>query len=283
MRKIIVFSLLCFLCLSVGLNVCARAAADRKIDSTSYDTYQESIVAIYNSLAGNEQILFGKAAAYYRSLFDWGFQAGKDDPEILNRTNEILKSFNGKTSDDLIDTYIVVVQRNLEMAEAERTEAAKLVENAGRMNAELNKFEITAVYFYFDEFDGNEVPMIYLLVKNNSPHTVSHLYFNAKVSSKGRIIPWFEEEFNFGVPGGVKPDEVGEWDLMTDAAAGWDAIPKRDDLEIKLDLVKFTTTAGKTIEGYALPKEQDDYFKLLNDQIGVFKSELEELKSLSQN
>lgn len=281
MRKTIISSCLFFFCFVLGLNAAAWAAAERKIDSTSYEAYQEAIVAIYNSLEGNEQVLFGKAAAYYRSLFEWGFQAGKDDPEILNRTNEILKSFNGKSSDDLIDTYIVVVQRNLEMAEAERTEAAKLVENANRMNAELDKFEITAAYFYFDEFDGNKVPMIYLLVKNNSPHTINHLYFNAKVLSKGRIIPWFEEEFNFGISGGVKPGEVCEWDLMTDAAAGWDTIPKRDDLEIKLDLVKFTTKSGQTIEGYALPKEQDDYFKLLNEQIEVFKSELAELKALS--
>lgn len=257
--------------------------AQSVLNGSSIEAYQKSVVEIHNELSGNKQALFAKAADYYNAMFKWSVEAGKNDPEIKTRINDILKNLSGKNADALIDTYIIVVETNHNMAKQELLEAKKYITNASKMNEAISGFEIIDAKFYYNDGAAGSVPMIGLAVYNGTAHTVKHIYLRAKVYSKDRLIPWFEEEFNFGVQGGLNKGQMADWELLTDAAAGWDAIPKRDDLEILLEVVKLTTSNGRELNAYPLPKQQDEYLKVLNDQIEVFSQELKELKNLSSS
>lgn len=254
--------------------------AESVIDGSSIEAYQKSVVAIHKELSGNKQALFNKAAVYYNAMFEWSVEAGQSDPEVKVRIDKILQDLNGQNADALIDTYIIVVETNHNMAKKELEEARKYIENATKMNAAISGFEIMDAKFYFDESGVEPVPMIGLAVFNGTAYTVKHIYLRAKVYSKGRVIPWFEEEFNFGVQG-LKKGQTADWELMTDAAAGWNTIPNRADLEISLEIVKLVTSDGRELNAYPLPKQQDEYLKVLSDQIEVFSKELEELKKLA--
>lgn len=255
--------------------------AQNVINGNSFDDYRQSVIAIHKELSGNKQTLFAKAADYYNAMFDWSVEAGKNDPEVKTRIGDIMRELNGKDADALIDTYVIVVETNYNMAKTELEEAKKYIENANKMNEAIKGFEIMDAQFYYDESSGKPVPMIGLAVHNGTAYVIKHLYLKAKVHSKGRVIPWFEEEFNFGIQGGLKKGATADWELMTDAAAGWDKIPKRDDLEITLEVVKLITADGRELNAYPLPKQQDEYLKVLNDQIEVFRKELEELRKLA--
>lgn len=270
------------LLITVCLLFCVSAAqAQTLINGSSIEAYQTSVTEIHKELSGNKQLLFAKAAGYYNAMFEWSIEAGKSDTEVKTRIADILKNLNGKNADALIDTYIIVVETNHNMAKKELEEAKKYIDNAVKMNEAVNGFEIMDAKFYYSENGADSAPMIGLAVYNGTAYTVKHIYLRAKVFSKGRVIPWFEEEFNFGVQNGLKKGQAADWELMTDASAGWDTIPKRDDLEISLEVVRLTTSDGRELNVYPLQKQQDEYLKVLNDQIEVFRLELEELKKLS--
>lgn len=271
-------SILVFVCL---LLLAAPATAQSLIDGSSFEAYKLSARQIYNELGGNKQKLFGKAAKYYEAMFEWGVEEGAKDPEVKARTEEIMRTLSNKNADALIDSYIMVVETNYNMTRTELDEAQKYIANAAKMNEEVSGFEILDTKFYYDENNGVTTPMIGLSVFNGAPYVVSHIYLKARVFSEGRVIPWFEEEFNFGVPNGVKINEIADWELMTDASAGWDAIPRRDDLEIKLEVVKLVSDKGREYKAHPLPGNHAAYIKMLNDQIAIYSEELAELKKLS--
>lgn len=278
MKVIVKHALLIVFVLCLGA---ATVQAQTVINGNSIKDYQQSVLAIHKELSGNKQTLFAKAADYYNAMFEWSIEAGKNDPEVKARINDIMRELNGKDADALIDTYIIVVETNYNMAQTELEEAKKYIESANKMNEAIKGFEIMDAQFYYDESNGVAVPMIGLAVHNGTAYAIKHLYLNAKVHSKGRVIPWFEEEFNFGIQGGLKKGATADWELMTDVAAGWDKIPKRDDLEITLEVVKLITTDGRELNAHPLPKQQDEYLKVLGDQIEVFRKELEELRKLA--
>lgn len=279
MRRITKCVILALMCLLLWV---PRGMAADMIDASSFESYQKTLLEIYNSLEGNKKKLLFKAAGYYEALFKWGFDAGKEDQEIMQRTQDIMQSFSGKNADDLIDTYIMVVQSNYDMASAELEQARKLIEDANTMNAVIKAFEILDAQFYYQKTNGKDLPMIGLAVYNDTPYIITHIYLRAKVSSPGRVLPWFDEEFNFPVPDGVPKGEMAEWELMTDPAAGWDAIPKRDDLSISLKVVKLVADGGQEITAYELPAEQNEYLDVLRQQIEVFRKELTELQALAR-
>lgn len=278
MKRITRYVILAVICLLLWA---PRGMAAETIDATSFETYQKSLLDIYNSLEGNKKKLLFKAAGYYEALFKWGFEAGVEDPQIMQRTQEIMQSFSGKTADDLINTYVLVVQQNHDMASAELEQAKKLIEDAKIMNAAIKAFEILDAQFYYQNSGGKDLPMIGLAVYNDSPYVIAHIYLRARVWSPGRV--WFDDEFNFSVPDGVPKGEMAEWELLTDPAADWDTIPKRDDLSIALEVVKLVTVDGLEIVAYELPPEQDEYLDVLTQQIEVFRKELAELQALAQS
>lgn len=273
-KKHVFFILVCLLLWVSGVN------AQSVIDGATFDSYKLSARTIYEELSGNKQQLFSKAARYYEAMFEWGAEEGVQNPDIMERTDKIRQALSGKTADALIDSYIMVVEENYAMAKTELDEAQKYIANAKKMNEAVNGFEIMDSKFYYDESQENAVPMIGLSVHNGTTSTITYLYLRAKVYSPGRVIPWFEDEFNFGVAEGVKPNDTADWELVTDVANGWDSIPKRDDLAISIEVVKLITAKGQELNVYPLPDNHEAYIKMLNDQIKVFSDELAELKKL---
>ncbi len=72
---------------------------------------------------------------------------------------------------------------------------------------ELSKVQVLKSRFYMREGILGDEPIIDLKIKNGSTSPIATLFFKSTLTSTNRSVPWFKEDFNYTIPGGIEPNE----------------------------------------------------------------------------
>jgi len=91
---------------------------------------------------------------------------------------------------------------------------------------------------------------IVLKVANGTSHAVSRAYFQGRVVSAGRSVPWIEHAFNYQIPGGLEPKESATWQLSPSMAQGaWTSVPVPKDATLEVQVTKLAGPDGELLWG----------------------------------
>ena len=66
-------------------------------------------------------------------------------------------------------------------------------------------------------------------MKNETDFPISRAYFKGTLKSKGRSIPWFVENFNYKISGGLEPNETATWSLAPNMFSEWGRVDSPKD------------------------------------------------------
>ncbi|MTD40480.1 hypothetical protein GIX45_18010 [Erwinia sp. CPCC 100877] len=227
MKKILAVSMLALL-----LTGCDKPT----IDTTSDESMKASIAKVRESLPEDKRAEFDNAINVVAfNKVDWadimknGLDGNKEDFDKKMR-----EPFAGKTGEEIISYAKQVTaerearQKEQAILEIKELEAKKL--NADKTIEELKKFEIIKSRFSKEKQQyGRDQPVIRLVVKNNTNHPISRAFFHGIIASEGRSVPWFEDDFNYVISGGLEPGEQAEWALAPDMFSEWGEVNAPSD------------------------------------------------------
>ena len=106
MKKLTIITALLFL-------VCLSACGEDKIDGSSLEKFNTSTIKIHEKLKGDKQTLFGQAMLEIaQEIGGYMMEAALrgEDPE--SSADDYIKTFNGKTADDVIKSYLANKSEN---------------------------------------------------------------------------------------------------------------------------------------------------------------------------
>ena len=106
MKKLTIITALLFL-------VCLSACGEEKIDGSSLEKFNQSTSKIHENLKGDKQILFGQAMLEIaQEIGGYMIEASLRGDEQENSADNYIKTFNGKTADDVIKSYLANKSEN---------------------------------------------------------------------------------------------------------------------------------------------------------------------------
>lgn len=112
----------------------------------------------------------------------------------------------------------------------------------------LPLFVINTARFYYSDNAILSTPVIELSVTNNTRHSISRAYFEGRLMTPGRSIPWVEDKFNYEIPGGVEPGESKTWELSPNMFGEWSKAPKNTtDLKLQVKVLRLDDENGNSI------------------------------------
>jgi hypothetical protein len=113
----------------------------------------------------------------------------------------------------------------------------------------LADFEILRARFYKETVGvlGTSRPVIDLTVRNGTEYAISRAYFEGTLRSEGRTIPWLQESFNHGIPGGLEPGETAVWSLAPSAYGPWGATDAPTDAILTVTVTRLNGPNGEEL------------------------------------
>lgn len=228
----------------VALAAILAGCGEPKLDGSSDQAMRESIEKVSASLELAKRIEFKDALTVIMvSQLDFGaIMKGEQSSEgWAGRMNNALA---GMTADEVIAKAAVVkaerAAREKAQALEEIAELEGLAAGANEARAKLARFEVTRSRFYLrdQQYFSLKEPIIELAVRNATAHPVSRAYFRGTLSSPGRSVPWFVEDFNHAIPGGLESGEGQEWVLSPMMYKDWAAMSGLDDAVFTVEVVR---------------------------------------------
>lgn len=201
------------------------------VDTSSDEKMNESIKRVRESLPEDRRAELDKALLTlsmnevdFSELLTTGKPPSTEEAE--RGFKEVLE---GKTAEEIIAAadQVVAAQKAKERERAikEIEELIKERDAATAATTELAKFEVLRSRFYKERnYFGSLEPRILLRVRNGTKYPVSRAYFEGKITSPGRSVPWLEEEFNHSISGGLEPGEEAEWVLRPNQFSDWGTV-----------------------------------------------------------
>jgi hypothetical protein len=142
------------------------------------------------------------------------------DPEKRTRTVQVrLKDQGGYWQVMALPNLADILRTEREAAELARLRTKKASADTARV--ELAKFEVQNALFERRTQGFLTQPVISLAVTNGTGSPVARAYFRGKLATPGRAVPWFEDTFNYEIPGGLEPGENAKWNLEPNMFSGW--------------------------------------------------------------
>lgn len=93
----------------------------------------------------------------------------------------------------------------------------------------LKQFEVKTARFYKRTEYYITKPVIEMTVLNGTGHAISRVYFEGKILSPNRSVPWLSEKFSYAIAGGLEPGEQRHWALEPNMFSAWGKVePDRD-------------------------------------------------------
>lgn len=135
--------------------------------------------------------------------------------------------------------------QNLQVEQAVLDEQRKLAEFAWQ---QLVKFEVLDSQFYKREQQaGGDEPIIELTVFNGTDELVSRAYFEGRLTSRGRYLPWVSGKFNYQIPGGIDPGETATWILAPGKFSDWGRINAPENSTLSVGVRRLDGANGESL------------------------------------
>lgn len=204
-------------------------APEPAIDTTSEETYEESLATVRASLPDSLRPRFDSAAVVVAmgdvdlgNLFGQAMAGTFSEDQILE---DAMARFDGLTGRDVIriGDSIQAARRaeRRRQAEAEIRELEAKRDSAESARDRLSAFIVERSRLLIEEgFLGEEI-VVELTVSNGLDQAVSRAYFHGTYQSPGRSVPWLQEDFNYSIPGGLEPGETAQWRLKPNRYSEW--------------------------------------------------------------
>lgn len=176
------------------------ACGGPSIDSTSYETFTASIEDIKRSLPDDRRRQFTQALEGLRYLASENAMIVLADSTRIDE--RLMRQLNYKNAEEVVALWEEERDSAIEKLEEKKayTEAA--------LEA-LRNIEVKRARFYAQRGQ----PVVELLVRNDTPHTISRLYFHGRLVSLGDNRTLVEDDFNYKVPGGMRPGASATWNF----------------------------------------------------------------------
>ncbi|MGB2578712.1 hypothetical protein AAIR98_000631 [Elusimicrobium simillimum] len=220
MRKIVVILLAC---LFMG------ACGEPKLDATNENTLKASTEKIQQSLKGEQRKQFDEAfegivgivtAAQLMNAF-----SGKalSEKEMFA---EMGKRLDKKTAKQIIAEFEQIKKEQLEKEKQEALERITVLEakkeTADNAREELKKIIITNAKFAKDTSNPYMAqPTIKFDMENKTDKTIARFFAKGIIKDPKREVPYFEENFNFEISGGLQKGEKKSMALGPNAFGPW--------------------------------------------------------------
>ena len=240
---------------AIGVLVLLLAGCDKpKIDATSDESMKQSIEKVRESLPENKRAEFDnaiKVAIFSNVNFADILNSGASvDKEELDR--KFRETLSGKTGDEVISyAQKINAERELkqkQQAIAEINELEKKKASAEKSKEDLKKFEVLSSRFSLEKGSlGVPQPKIKLQVKNNTGKTISRAFFYGVITSPNRSVPWFEEDFNLEIPGGIEAGEEATWNLEPNMFSDWAKVNAPSDAVFTVTVMRLDGNDKKTL------------------------------------
>lgn len=200
--------------------ICLNGCGAQGIDGASDETFQTSIESLKQGLPDADRLKFDKALEGLQFIFsENALVALADSSRIKER---IRTRLNGMTIQDVIDLWDERLAKEIKALKEKKTqnEAAQ---------KELRKVVVQRSLF---KIQRNGQRVVEIRVKNDTEHTISHIYFRGVLTSPGRRGAWVEDYFHYGLPEGLKSGDSATWSFALLAAAWEQAPADREDLQL---------------------------------------------------
>lgn len=230
------------------------ACAEPRIDASSDEAMQASIVEVRNSLPGEERARFDEALQVlaFSGVTLENLVAEGLAPGASNVESRLKGSLNGKSATDVIAAADSIQQereaREREQALQEIGELEVKQLDAEKDRQELAKFEVVRSRFSKREnLLGMAEPLIELTVRNGTPEAISRAYFVGTLASPGRSVPWLRESFSYQIAGGIEPSEQARWRLAPNMFSDWGKVNVPKDAILTVEVVRLDGPEGETL------------------------------------
>ena len=193
----------------IPMIVFASGCMAPRLDTSSTRKMEKSMDVMRDKLTDEQNDRLDKAMmliAFDAFEFDNIFKM--NEVNTNNMLNKVKRKLDGKTYHDIISIENSIAMKKIAILKKQKAENIKgLSEVEVKENLLYNKTEVGA----FGTTYTNRV--LKLTVKNNSNQSYSKIYFNAKTFSKGRDVPFLNDDFGYEVTGGLGPGETQTWEL----------------------------------------------------------------------
>lgn len=235
------------LLLTILLAACTQA--EPTLDASSEQSLKQSIAVLTEGMSDADKEKLGKAIL--AQMFKDGFKDFDAD--------SARKKLHGLTAAELL-------QRQEKLRVEQEAEASKLSDRlrsrlqeeitalegreavAAAAKTALEQFRVLKSSFHYSETRFSHNATIELQVKNDTKFAVSRVYFDAKLQSPGRSVPWVDSEFNYSIAGGLEPGEETTWKLSPNMFGEWSRAPRdRTDMVLTVTTTRIDGADGEPI------------------------------------
>ena len=187
-----------------------------KIDGSSQEKFDKSLKKMNEKLTEDEKDKLTEAmiAIAFENLdFEDLLFADTED-----YSDEIKEKLDGKTAKQIISEGDRIKR---EKALAEISELKEKEKEVKESQVYLKKIEISKAKFYKRKEMFGVQPIIEFSAKNGLDEAISKIYCRGTISSPERSVPWFVDEFNYNISGGLEPGESANWSLAPNIFSDW--------------------------------------------------------------
>lgn len=129
--------------------------------------------------------------------------------------------------------------REKEQAVEEIKELAEKIAKAKSDKENLAKVTVDRSRFYLrPQMYGRPEPVIEVSVTNGTDKAISRVYARGTIASAGRTIPWFSDEFNYSISGGIEPGEKTNNTLAPNMFSDWGKVEAPSDAVFTVEIYK---------------------------------------------
>ena len=241
---------------TTGLAICLLplvGCSPPTLDGSSEEAFQTSREEVRQALPEERRARFDTALMVLamEGLDFASHLGGAADPErfLLQR----LEALDGFSADHVLSRADSIETRRREemrvsaLEEIGELEAKQLAAEAAAET--LARFEVTRSRLETREGLVSPSITVVLDVTNGLDVPVSRAYFVGTYQSPDRSIPWFVEDFNYSIPGGLEPGESTSWRLSPNAYSGdWDNAARADrGAVLTVDVVRLDGADGEPV------------------------------------
>lgn len=235
--------------LLVGLvAVLIAGCGDPKLDATTEVTLQDSSKKVAEKLSPDEKKQF---AADLMLIALSNMDIGKKT--LVGMQQDINLSLDGKTAGEVnaMATSIRVERekKQKEQALLEIKELQSRLVSAEAAKVELTKFTVSRsrLLEQAEKYSKIPQPVIELTVQNGTSHPISRAYFKGTIASPERAIPWFVDEFNYEISGGLEAGEGATWQLLPNKFGKWGKIEAPAGAIFTVEVYRLDGPDGKAL------------------------------------
>ncbi len=258
------------------VTVFLAGCGEPKLDGSSEEALKASVENLSAKLDPTKRAEFEEAmqVVAFSQMNLGAILKGEQSPDSV--AHKMFGELDGRTADEVIAKASVIkaeraarekAQALEEIAELEAKQAA-----AEAARSELAKFTVERSRFYLRdrEYSSHKEPIIELSVTNKTLSPISRAYFKGTIASPNRSIPWFTDDFNYSISGGLEPGESADWALAPNMFSEWGKVNAPADAVFTVQVVRVDGPDGKALyDASGLSERQVQRLAKLKEQYQV--------------